>query len=765
MRRVVLLGLLLGSAAFAQQPSIPETYVVQPGDTCMGIAKKFFGSASEYPRLHLYNDMGPLPHNHKPGSILRLRAVTPEDAKGTALKSDALLTMLRATVNMRGAKMREWKSAERNQPLFRLDEVHTLSNASADILFRDHSTLQMKQNALIVIYGGSSSKVRSKKAGGVKLLQGELGVSLADLRKPPAEIVTPSVEVSVRATQAIVEVDSEQTSRISVQQGEAKITAQGKSVRLKSGQGIRVKKNTPPGAPARLPSPPTWENSQMHELYLACGTQKIASNLQWRPSPLSGNRYRVEVAQDSQFQGPVHEKITEHPEFPLSELPPGTFYVRMRTLNKTGLISPPSPAKRLDILQINATDDFPSQPLETEDSISKVPLSLALNLPEDIQVFVDGKPASLPLAFQQPGNYLLEFRTLDGQLAMRREVEAMPPKSTLDIHPTPTGEPELWLRFETPVPEDAQLQALGLGQTQVGPFIRQDAQTFRAAVFGQNPHVHVLWGDYPLGSFQEEMKTPPLPPSSDGLPPSPQPSAREKTSFPEYAQSTAILRERRLGSLALPSTYLPQRFQLNTAMDMDFVKEADTPLRLAARVDAPFRKGSAFANLTLVNSIGKNKTFAYPELAIGTQMQFPLTQHPSEGWTAGFAVDLSGNLNIYRLSQETLLRLRAMGTFGYQTGGFSVSTTQGVATEYANSLRAAWIGSISASWRIWPKFLLAAQLDGQKTTSRGFASAAAVGFRLLVGPVELGLAGHAGLTAEGRSQWGDYGASLSLGIR
>jgi hypothetical protein len=106
-----------------------------------------------------------------------------------------------------------------------------------------------------------------------------------------------------------------------------------------------------------------------------------------------------------------------------------------------------------------------------------------------------------------------------------------------------------------------------------------------------------------------------------------------------------------------------------------------------------------------------------------------------------------------------------MGVLGYQTGVFSVSTTQGVAGEYANSLHAAWIGSISASWHIWPNFLLAAQWDSQKTARKGFASAAATGFRLLVGPVEVGVTGHVGLTSEGRSQWGDYGVSLTFGIR
>ncbi|MCL2012168.1 MAG: FecR domain-containing protein [Cystobacterineae bacterium] len=785
MKHALLLGLLLSSTALAQKSGeLPETYVVQPGDTCMDIAKKFFGSASEYPRLHEHNDMGPLPHNLKPGSIVRLRAATQENLN---LKSDATLTAFHATVNTRSAKMNEWKNAERNQPLFRLDEVHTLSKASADILFRDHSTLQMKQNALIVIYGGSSSKARSKKAGGVKLLQGELGLSLADLRKTPVEIVTPSVEVSARATQAIVDVDSNQTSRVSIQQGEAKVTAQGKSVRLKSGQGVRVQKNSPPEPPMQLPHPPAWANAKTHELHLTQGTQQLAATLQWTqpPSPPSASPllYRVEVAQDSLFQHPTLEKTTNNPEFPLSELPPGTSYVRMRTIDETGLISSPSPPKRLDILKVEApstpAQEASAEALTTQSPAQKttgqVPFNMGLILPEDVSVFLNGKLASLPLVIQHPGKHLVEFKTMDAQQSISTEVETMPPPFSWHMHLNKAEKPELWIVFEAPIPQDAQLKAQGLHGTLVGPLSSEDNQTFKATLSGHRPYqLHVLWGDYTLGNLQESPETPSHPSARRALP---------QPSFPENAQHTAILRERTLGSLALPTTYLPESLQLNTALDVDFFKKTDKPtgLRLSARLDAPFKQGSYFANVSLVNKDEPPPTnsnaeagkisFIYPELAIGTQMQFPLTKHLSPQWTAGFAADFAGNLNFSskistkRQPTETLLRLRAMGTFGYHSKGFSVSTTQGFAGEYANSLRSGWIGSISALWHMWPKFLLAAQVDGQKISSRGFASAAAVGLRLLVGPVELGLAGHAGLSPEGRSQWGNYGASLSFGIR
>jgi len=622
MTNAFWLGFAFCAALFSGQPGeVPETYVVQPGDTCMGVAKKFFGSASEYPRLHQLNELGPLPHKLQPGTLLRLRADKP------ALNSDALLATFSSTVNTRSATMGEWKPARPQQPLFRGDEVHTLSGAFADILFQDASTLQMKQNALIVIYGGTSSKVHFRKAAGIQLLEGELGVSLANLRKPPAAIVTPSAEIAMRAKEALIHVDAQQTSRVSVHEGEAHVTAQGKSVRLQSGQGTRVKKNAAPEAPVPLPAPPSWVEE---------GTQAATAQLQWVQPASPPALFRVEVAQEAAFQNLLLEATTQECHFSLAELAPGTFYVRVRALSEAGLVSAPSPTKRLEVVRAEEAST---------------------------------------------------------QEAARGEAEEVPLEGEGVLKEVPAVAQEAW-----------------------------EAKRYAQA---------------------------------------PAPS-------PEYVQPLAILRERRLGGLPLPSSYLPRHLQVNGSLDMDFSREKTglSAAKMATRLDVPWKQGNAFVNVAFVNYASPHHSLLYPELATGTHMQFSLSQH----WTAGWAADFSGRLNACCARPSALLRLRGMGILGYQTKAFSVSTTQGVAGEgvvkkSADFLHAAWIGSISASWHIRPKFLVAAQWDGQKISSHGLASAAAAGFRFLVGPTEIGVTGHAGLTSEGRSQWGDYGASLTLGIR
>ena len=766
MKHLLLLGFFWGFVALAQTPGdIPQTYVVQPGDTCMGIAKKVYGNASEYTRIHKYNALGPLPHNLKAGDVIRLRDADVD--KTASLPSDAVLTAFGATVNVRSAQRGEWKPAQLHHPLFRLDEVHTLSGAFADILFQDNSTLQMKQNALVIIYGGKSSKVHLRKTAGIQLIEGELGVSLADLRKPPAAIATPSAEISVRAKEALIYVDAQQTSRVSVQSGEAKITAQGKSVSLKSGQGTRIQKNAAPEPPMQLPSPPAWEDANPHELHVSYGTRKTTALLPWAQPPSPG-LFRVEVSEDSLFQKLTLATTTDKPFFPLSELDSGTFYVRVRALNNAGLVGSPSLVKRLDILQVGEADT-PAQEVKGQAPkvVGQVPFAVSENLPEDIQIFVDGARVSPPLVLGTPGTYSVEFKTMDGKQSVPARVQALPPPCSLERGLGPEGNPQWLLRFEAAIPQDAALKLQAPDGSFVEPLLREDERTFKANALGQpSLRVRAFWGSYLLDCpLEDKLPQAELQQSllqKDETTPA-APEATQASLFPLYVQPLSILRERRLGSLALPTAYLPQRLQLNTALDLDFSKEKTgaTMARMAARMDGPFKQGDYFINLALVNYIGSNNSLVYPEVAAGVHMQFPLKKN----WTAGFASDLSGNLNTLRARQESFLRLRGMGLLGYQTKAFFVSATQGIAGECANSLRAAWIGSISASWHVRAKFLLAAQWDSQKTAGRGYASAAAAGFRLLVGPVEVGVMGHAGLTSEGRSQWGDYGASLTFGIR
>ncbi len=68
----LLLTLGLATPAHAAPPLVD--YVVQDGDTCQTIARKIYGSSKHLKLLHANNQLGPLPHKLKPGTILKVPA-------------------------------------------------------------------------------------------------------------------------------------------------------------------------------------------------------------------------------------------------------------------------------------------------------------------------------------------------------------------------------------------------------------------------------------------------------------------------------------------------------------------------------------------------------------------------------------------------------------------------------------------------------------------------------------------------------------------
>ena len=152
------LGLALASAPLeAQIPTDVETYeyTVQEGDTCAAIAGRAFGNRRRYDIIHLYNpNMGPPPHSLEPGSTLTLPRNTGPDARVTAVRRE---------VQARQPSDTDWRSASRGLGLFRGWRVNTLEESTAELTFQDDSRVHMRENTLVIIYGGSDEPAVSPR--------------------------------------------------------------------------------------------------------------------------------------------------------------------------------------------------------------------------------------------------------------------------------------------------------------------------------------------------------------------------------------------------------------------------------------------------------------------------------------------------------------------------------------------------------------------------------------------------------------------------
>ncbi|MDP3505750.1 MAG: FecR domain-containing protein [Myxococcales bacterium] len=458
--------------------AIPETWVVQPNDTCDGIARKVWGDPKRISELHQWNELGPLPHHLVPGQVLRLTAPPPVPPS-----PDATLTFLKPAVRTR--RQVEWAPATVGQGLFRLDEVNTLRKAGAALRFRDESTLVMDENALLVILGEAPV---GKAPSGLSLVDGELRLSLAAIRKKALAVKTPAASVAAEGGSAgVVAVDGAQTSRVSLFDGAAVVEASGARVAVAQNSGTRVRFGLPPEAVLPLPEQPVLGASMPRVvIWRGVGTSLL---LQWAPSARAV-KYRVQVARDDQFLDRLDDQSIEATEALVAILERERLKVRVIAYDERGLQSRPSTTATVDFVVVGAGPDDAGLVRH----LAPGPLPVAL--PETWSLQLRGKPLTLPLVLPVGLHELQvvdEGKTVVGALPVL--VRPRPP--VLKLEPT-----RLVATFDDELPTDDPPRVNGVA------FVRRDGRTWVAPL--PTPGLlEIAWHGQPL--VRAERGAPPAP--------------------------------------------------------------------------------------------------------------------------------------------------------------------------------------------------------------------------------------------------------------
>ena len=403
------------SWAEAPKPVDDDVYVVQPGDTCGSVARKVFGDATVgSAKLHALNKMGAPPHQLTPGMVLRIKG-----------DPDARLTFIRPEVNSKRAGKVEWFQANTGQGLWRLDSVNTLREAGAEVTFRDLTRLQMNENALVVIYGQAAKATdKVKKSGAVELLQGELSVSLAELRGEPVGVQMPAATVAARSKDLHVGVDAQQMSRVSVFDGQAEVSAQGQNVQVPKDHGTRVEKGKIPEKPRPLPESPQWAGG-VRSVRLLLDDKGVDEELAWAPVKDAAS-YRVELARDERFNDRVHGETVqaESPRSVARALAPGRYFARVRAVDAAGLVGKVSAVRQVEVMRVK-TERGSVGPQGIRGAQR---LDFAVEGAESLEFRLDGVPTTHPVRVEGVGTHTLE-------LLPRGAPDARPEKLTLTVVP------------------------------------------------------------------------------------------------------------------------------------------------------------------------------------------------------------------------------------------------------------------------------------------------------------------------------------------
>ncbi len=322
-------------------------YTVKKGDNCASIAKRELGDRKAYGLIHEHNPgMGPTPHTLVPGTVLKL----PREKSGP----DAKVTAAERRVEARAPSESDWKAANQGFELFRGWRLSTLERAFAEVTFRDTSRIYMRENTLVIIYGGSDGAAR-RTSTRAKLDKGALRSRLGELSGGKRlSVETPSAETELTGGSALVTVDTEGTSRVANHGGgKAKVSsAKGKKrIDVPERMGSKVRRGKEPSPPKPLPDTPTWASSNAGTYLIPDGATGTIEGT-WKPVP-KAETYRVEVGRMAQggfimTSVQVPKKATR---FEVHGLPAGEYFATVAAVDDDAFESPPSRLYETKVMQ------------------------------------------------------------------------------------------------------------------------------------------------------------------------------------------------------------------------------------------------------------------------------------------------------------------------------------------------------------------------------------------------------------------------------
>lgn len=469
------------AAALAAAPPEVDTVerTIQKGDTCESLARELYGDGSHVDVIHRYNPWlgAQLPHHLEPGQTLVLPKTLPPPLP------DAEVTVTRRNVEARAPEASDWSNARPGLDLWRGWRVNTREQSSAQITFRDQSRVELRENTLVIIYGGfggSRGKARRETAEATLdrgALRSRLGAYTGKDDKA-VTVTTPSAVAEFAGGASLVTVDDRGTSRVA-NHGEGKAAvrsagakgAKGPTVRIAAKMGSRVDKDAPPSKPKPLPPTPAWIE-RGPATFVAVG--ELGGTIQAEWGAIAGAAsYRVEVSEDPEGSEVLTSQgvpASIH-RFEAQGLPAGDYYASVAAVDGDAFESPPSERLLLTVVRVGLISPgaAPLPRLEpTAEGAAPGPMRVLrgtrLDVPAGLRCRVDdGVPSRVPV-LADAGEHTVSCLTDDASPVPGFAVMVIAPKlaAEAEAHTAVRGRTtvvELSIAAEVPLPRRLWLEA------------------------------------------------------------------------------------------------------------------------------------------------------------------------------------------------------------------------------------------------------------------------------------------------------------------
>ncbi len=318
----ILLALIFSLTA-AQTWAEEWIYTVRPGDTLSGISHEYLINIDYWPKVMQLNDIDEA-RKLSPGTRLRIpvewlkqhSAVVKVIAKhgNVSLISASSSSALTANANLQAGQ-----------------GIRTGKNSSISIEFADGSRILVLPNSEILIESTTKNPDTGAATLSVQVLKGYIENEVAP-QKPGGRyrITTPAAVAAVRGTNFRVSTDDGgDLMRNEVLQGKVEVSGSGVSRSVGAGFATLAKTGEPPSVPTLLPLAPDLSGLNKR-------IAKADITFSWPTSSPKVVNYRAQLAQDTSFNAPIHNRLMQTPEVTWLELSPGNYFMRVRGIDDKG---------------------------------------------------------------------------------------------------------------------------------------------------------------------------------------------------------------------------------------------------------------------------------------------------------------------------------------------------------------------------------------------------------------------------------------------
>ena len=213
-------------------------------------------------------------------------------------------------------------------PLYSGDAVETGANGSASVAFADGSTVLLAANARMLFDRLASFGATGMVDTRLRLERGRARPNVVP-RRGRFELWSPALQVTTRGTEFRVEsADAGATGRVEVTESEVDAT-QATTVLVPEGTGTVARAGGPPEPPRPLlPAPVVGSPAAaLRRLPVRVAAQPVAG----------ASGYHWEVGPDAAFRRLLDESTMPDPVLDLTDLPDGSYTLRVRAVDASGL--------------------------------------------------------------------------------------------------------------------------------------------------------------------------------------------------------------------------------------------------------------------------------------------------------------------------------------------------------------------------------------------------------------------------------------------